>query len=40
MKISVYIDWLPKGYVFTYMDFDTGVNKREAVIMLCTYISA
>ena len=30
--ISVKIDRLPKGYVFTYMDFATEVNKKEAVI--------
>ena len=36
MKISEYIaftiDRLPKGYVFTYADFTTEVNKKEAVI--------
>lgn len=36
MKISEYIsltiDRLPKGYVFTYADFITEVNKKEAVI--------
>ena len=36
MKTSEYIaytiDRLPKGYVFTYIDFVTEVNKREAVI--------
>jgi len=36
MKVSDYIattiDRLPKGYVFTYADFDTEVNKKEAVI--------
>jgi len=36
MKVSDYvsnrIDRLPKGYVFTYMEFITDVNKREAVI--------
>ncbi len=36
MKISEYIastiDRLPKGYVFTYSDFDTEGNKKEAVI--------
>jgi hypothetical protein len=30
--IAVIIDRLPKGYVFTYADFVTGVNKKEAVI--------
>lgn len=36
MKVSEYIaytlDRLPKGYVFTYSDFITEVNKKEAVI--------
>jgi hypothetical protein len=36
MKVSEYIassiDRLPKGYVFTYADFYTEVNKKEAVI--------
>lgn len=36
MKTSEYIafsiDRLPKGYVFTYADFTTEVNQREAVI--------
>ncbi len=36
MKVSDYIattiDRLPKGYVFTYADFGTEVNKKEAVI--------
>jgi hypothetical protein len=36
MKISEYIvfkiDRLPKGYVFTYSDFITEVNKKEAII--------
>lgn len=36
MKVSEYIaltiDRLPRGYVFTYADFTTEVNKREAVI--------
>jgi len=30
--ISFTIDRLPKGYVFTYADFVTKVNKKEAVI--------
>ncbi len=30
--ISLTIDRLPKGYVFTYADFITEVNKKEAVI--------
>lgn len=36
MKVSDYIattiDRFPKGYVFTYADFTTEVNKKEAVI--------
>lgn len=36
MKTSEYItftiDRLPKGYIFTYADFTTEVNKKEAVI--------
>jgi len=30
--IAFTIDRLPKGYVFTYADFTTGVNRKEAVI--------
>ena len=30
--IAFTIDRLPKGYVFTYADFTTSVNKKEAVI--------
>ncbi|MDO1449639.1 DUF6088 family protein [Rhodocytophaga aerolata] len=30
--ISITIDRFPKGYVFTYSDFNQEVNKREAVI--------
>jgi len=30
--IAYTIDRLPKGYVFTYADFTTEVNKKEAVI--------
>lgn len=30
--INITIDRLPKGYVFTYADFTTTVNKKEAVI--------
>ncbi|WP_026707451.1 type IV toxin-antitoxin system AbiEi family antitoxin domain-containing protein [Flavobacterium frigidarium] len=30
--ITVTIDRFPKGYVFTYADFTTAVNKKEAVI--------
>lgn len=31
-NIASTIDRLPKGYVFTYSDFGTEVNKKEAVI--------
>lgn len=31
-KIGGRIARLPKGYIFTYDDFDVGVNKKEAVI--------
>jgi hypothetical protein len=30
--IAFTIDRLPKGYVFTYADFTTEVNQKEAVI--------
>lgn len=30
--VSYTIDRLPKGYVFTYTDFDVDVNRKEAVI--------
>ncbi len=30
--IALTIDRLPKGYVFTYVDFTTEVNQKEAVI--------
>jgi hypothetical protein len=30
--LTLTIDRLPKGYVFTYADFTTEVNKKEAVI--------
>ena len=30
--ISFTIDRLPKGYLFTYADFTTEVNKKEAII--------
>ena len=30
--IAITIDRFPKGYVFTYADFTTAVNKKEAVI--------
>jgi hypothetical protein len=36
LKVTEYIrntiDRLPRGYVFTYEDFDVDVNKREAII--------
>lgn len=31
-RIAYTIDRLPKGYVFTYADFDTEVTRKEAVI--------
>ena len=31
-RIEFTIDRLPKGYVFTYIDFTTEVNQKEAVI--------
>lgn len=31
-NIAFTIDRLPKGYVFTYMDFSNEVNKKEAII--------
>lgn len=31
-NIAFTIDRLPKGYVFTYVDFTTEVNKKEAII--------
>lgn len=31
-NIALTIDRLPKGYVFTYVDFTTEVNKKEAII--------
>src|SRR5690606_31902879 len=36
MKVSEYISFtigkLPKGYIFTYSDFDTEQNSKEAII--------
>ena len=44
MKVSEYIsftvDRLPKGYVFTYADFTTEVNKKEAVIKALNRMAA
>lgn len=44
MKVSDYIaftiDRLPKGYVFTYVDFITEVNSREAVIKALNRMAA
>ncbi len=44
MKITDYIsftiDRLPKGYVFTYADFITEVNKKEAVIKALNRMAA
>jgi hypothetical protein len=38
--IKVTIDKLPKGYVFTYNDFTTAVNKKEAVIKSLNRLAA
>lgn len=38
--ISFTIDRLPKGYVFTYVDFTTEVNKKEAVIKALNRMAA
>ena len=44
MKTSEYIvfsiDRLPKGYVFTYVDFVTEVNQREAIIKALNRMAA
>lgn len=44
MKVTEYIaytiDRLPKGYVFTYADFVTEVNKKEAVIKALNRMAA
>jgi len=44
MKVSEYIsltiDRLPKGYVFTYADFTTEVNQKEAVIKALNRMAA
>lgn len=44
MKISEYIansvDRLPKGYVFTYVDFMDKVEKEEAVIKTLNRMAA
>lgn len=44
MKVTDYItytiDRLPKGYVFTYSDFVTEVNKKEAVIKALNRMAA
>lgn len=44
MKITDYIaftiDRLPKGYVFTYADFTTEVNQKEAVIKALNRMAA
>jgi hypothetical protein len=38
--IAVTIDRLPKGYVFTYADFVTKVNRKEAVIKTLNRMAA
>ena len=44
MKIADYIassiDRFPKGYIFSYADFDFPVNKQEAVIKALNRLSA
>jgi hypothetical protein len=44
MKASDYISFtinrLPKGYVFTYSDFDTTLNNKEAVIKALNRLAA
>ncbi|MDQ2719393.1 MAG: DUF6088 family protein [Bacteroidota bacterium] len=44
MKVADYIifsiDRLPKGYIFTYSDFDTRADKREAVIKSLNRLAA
>jgi len=44
MKTSEYIEYiidrLPKGYVFTYTDFTTEANKKEAVIKALNRMAA
>lgn len=44
MKASDYIvssiDRLPKGYIFTYVDFDVEVNNKEAVIKALNRMAA
>ena len=38
--IAYIIDRLPKGYVFTYADFDTEVTRKEAVIKALNRMAA
>ncbi|MCU0423204.1 MAG: DUF6088 family protein [Bacteroidia bacterium] len=38
--ISLTIDRLPKGYIFTYADFTTEVNQKEAVIKALNRMAA
>lgn len=44
MKVSEYISFtinrLPKGYVFTYSDFDTEQNSKEAIIKALNRLAA
>ncbi len=44
MKVSEYIsftiDRLPKGYIFTYSDFDTEQNSKEAIIKALNRLAA
>ena len=39
-NIAFTIDRLPKGYVFTYVDFTTEVNKKEAIIKALNRMTA
>lgn len=39
-NIEFTINRFPSGYVFTYMDFNIGVNKREAVIKTLNRLAA
>lgn len=38
--VSLTIDRLPKGYVFTYGDFNTEVNSKEAIIKALNRLAA
>ena len=38
--IAVTIDRLPRGYIFTYADFTSEVNKKEAIIKALNRMAA